>query len=151
MRLQPWSHSILTLVILMQLSGCDVLLDNAIDCLDSDGPEFSSRNLAMPVLNQVYSDELTARINNEPNDDFFFYEFEIEGALPAGITVRQRSSGDRRLIFEGTAIEQGTFDFTVRVSIDDPSELSGNPFSPTTSGLCFFSRTRDFQLTVVPL
>ena len=151
MRSLPWTPSILALVILTQLSGCDALLDNALDCLDSDGPRFDSRDLAMPVLNQVYSEEVVASINNEPNDDNFFYEFEIEGALPEGITARQLPNNNRRLVFEGTAIEQGTFDFRVTVRIEDPGEGSILPFTATQSGLCFFSRTRDFQLTVIPI
>jgi len=117
MRSQPWTHLIIAFVILAPLSGCDQIADNLIDCLDSDGPRFASRDLPMPVLNQA----------------------------------RQRSNGERRLIFEGTAIEQGTFDFDVTVFIDDPGELSTGLFEPTTSGLCNNALRRDFQLTVAPI
>jgi len=151
MRSRPWTHSILALVILTQLSACDQIADNFIDCLDSDGPRFASRNLPMPVLNQEYFAEVVASIENEPNDDNFFYEFEFDGILPEGIMVRQRSNGERRLIFEGTAIEQGTFDFIVTVIVDDPGETSTGLFEPTTSGLCNNILRRDFQLTVIPI
>lgn len=151
MRSQPWTHLIIAFVILAPLSGCDQIADNLIDCLDSDGPRFASRDLPMPVLNQEYFAEVVASVENEPNDDSFFYTFEIDGMLPEGIMARQRSNGERRLIFEGTAIEQGTFDFDVTVFIDDPGELSTGLFEPTTSGLCNNALRRDFQLTVAPI
>ncbi len=125
------------------LSGCDVLFDTAIDCLDDDGPTFVQRELAMPVLNQTYSQILTVRIDNEPFDDRFFYDFAVEGNLPAGITANQQVSGGRNVLFEGTATELGTFPFTVLVAVVD---RGGD-----TTGLCFTSRSRNFELAVEPL
>ena len=128
------------------LSGCDVLFDSAIDCLDSDGPDFDRRTLADPVLNQVYSEILIARIENEPRDDTFDYRFELLGQLPAGITWRQESPLGRRIIFEGTPTEIVTAEFTMLVAVDE-----GQLITTTNSGLCFTSRSRRFTLDVQPL
>ena len=130
----------------LALSGCDLLLDNALDCLDSDGPDFDTRELAMPVLNQVYNEILTARIENEPRDDRFDYRFELIGELPEGITWRQEVSLGRRVFFEGTPVELGTSEFTMLVAVEERDQ-----FSQENSGLCFTSRSRRFILDVQPL
>ena len=134
------------LVTALALSGCDVLFDNVIDCLDSDGPDFDRRELAMPVLNQVYSEILTARIENEPGDDRFDYSFELIGQLPSGITWRQEEFFGRRIFFEGTAVELGSSEFTLLVAVQER-----DTFSQLNSGLCFTSRSRQFTLDVQPL
>jgi len=126
------------------LTACDALIDNALDCVDSDGPEFDRRILASPVLNQVYNETLTVRINNEPLDDRFQYDFEILGEPPEGITITQEPGRGRRLFFEGTAVEEGTFELRIFVSVDS----SG---FETTSGLCFTNRSRNFELVVLPV
>lgn len=134
------------LVTALALSGCDVLFDSAIDCLDSDGPEFDRRQLAAPILNQVYSEVLTARIENEPRDDRFDYRFELIGELPAGITWRQEGFSGRRVFFEGTPIELVTSEFTMLVSVEERDQ-----FTTDNSGLCFDSRSRRFILDVQPM
>ncbi len=131
------------LALLLLLVGCDTLFDTAVDCIDDDGPSFVQRQLAMPVLNQTYSEILTVRIDNEPFDDRFFYDFALEGALPEGIMASQRINGGRDLVFEGTATELGTFPFTVFVAVGGGGV--------DTSGLCFTSRSRNFELTVAPI
>ncbi len=134
------------IVAAVTLSGCDLLLDNALDCLDSDGPDFDTRELAMPVLNQVYNEVLTARIENEPRDDRFDYRFELIGELPEGITWRQEEFFGRRAFFEGTPVELGTSEFTMLVAVEER-----DLFSQENSGLCFTSRSRRFILDVQPL
>ena len=138
--------AIILLVVSLGLSGCDVLFDSAIDCLDSDGPDFDRRTLTNPILNQVYSELLTARIENEPRDDTFDYRFELIGQLPAGITWRQQAPLGRRIIFEGTPTEIVTAEFTMLVAVDE-----GPLVTTTNSGLCFTSRSRRFTLDVQPL
>lgn len=136
----------LLLIAASMLAACDALIDNALDCVDSDGPEFDRRVLASPVLNQVYNETLTVRIENEPLDDRFLYDFEIIGEPPEGITITQEPGRGRRLFFEGTAIEEGTFDLRIFVAVDAPSSSFEG-----TSGLCFTSRSRIFQLMVLPV
>jgi len=137
---------LLGLVALLAVGGCDVLFDSALDCIDSDGPTFDRRELAQPVLNQVYSETVTARIENEPRDDRFLYEFDVLGELPPGITWRQLAGSSRRVAFEGTATELGTYEITLVVAVDEP-------FLDDTinSGLCYTTRSRRFDLVVEPL
>lgn len=116
------------------LGGCDTVLD----CIDNDGPRFPSTLLESPVLNQVYSETVRVSINNEPRDDSFIYNFNISGALPAGLTT---GSSGRDFIFSGTPTELGTFEFTLFVEIDER-------FQNADSGLCFYSDSRRYQFTV---
>ena len=123
------------------LTGCDALIDLAIDCIDHDGPEFNQTLLVSPVLNQVYAETITVSIDNEPLDDRFDYEFSLSGVLPSGILTEETG---RRLIFSGTATELGQFRFEVFVEI---SNRNGN----LASGLCFTTASRNFELTVLPM
>jgi hypothetical protein len=125
----------------MLLHGCDPLVDLALDCIDRDGPEFDKTLLASPILNQVYSETITASIDNEPLDDRFDYEFAVTGRLPAGI---ETSEIGRQLIFSGTATETG--DFPIQVSVE-VSHRNGN----LDSGLCFTTESQRYDLTVRPI
>jgi hypothetical protein len=116
------------------MSGCDTV----IDCLDDDGPRFPSVTLEPAILNQVYSETVRVSINNEPRDDNFSYDFEISGALPEGIST---ASSGRDFIFSGTPIESGSFVFTLFVEIQDEFDFA-------ESGLCFYSDSRRYELTV---
>lgn len=136
----------LLLPLLLTLSGCDVLFDSAADCIDSDGPTFNKRTLAQPVLNQVYSETVTASIQNEPRDDRFSYDFDVAGALPTGITWRQLAGSSRQVIFEGTPTELGEFQITLLVAVEEP--FLGDS---ANSGLCYTTRSRKFDLVVQPL
>jgi len=139
-------NTALLLITATLLVSCDALIDNALDCVDSDGPDFDRRVLASPVLNQVYSETLTVRIENEPLDDRFLYDFEILGEPPEGITITQEPGRGRRLFFEGSAVEEGTFELRIFVAV----EASSSNFQGT-SGLCFVSRSRTFELVVLPV
>lgn len=119
------------------MTGCDTL----IDCIDDDGPRFPSAALEPAILNQVYSETVRVSINNEPRDDNFIYDFNITGALPEGIST---SSSGRNFIFSGTPIESGSFVFTLFVEIEDE-------FNFSESGLCFYTDSRRYELTVAEI
>jgi len=125
--------------------GCAVMLgtgcESAIDCLDNDGPEFQTRTISDPVLNQEYSETISVAINNEPRDDNFLYEFRLQGDLPSGVSG---SSIGRTYFLNGTAIQEGTFRFTVYVSVDDNLQ-------PEDSGLCFYNASQTYEITVQPM
>lgn len=128
------------------VSSCDILLDQALDCIDDDGPVFNKSILASPVLNQVYNETITVTIENEPRDDRFLYDFNFSGSLPEGITGRQEGTNGRRWFLSGTPIETGTFEFRLYVSVDEPSR-----FEDENSGLCYTSRSGEFELTVLEI
>jgi len=110
------------------VSGCDVLFDHALDCIDDDRPRLSPSVIANPILNQEYRQVIQASIENEPRDDRFGYEFTRDGALPDGLA--SQVSG-RNYIIEGTPIELGVFNFELTVVVDDP-----NADTESGSGLC---------------
>ena len=93
------------------------------------------------MLNQVYSETITVAINNEPRDDNFIYDFGFTGELPAGVTGM---ANGRNYLLSGTPTEQGTFRFTIFVTVDDSLD-------PVESGLCFYNASRSFEFTVQPL
>ena len=118
------------------LNGCDVLLD----CIDADGPVFDTSAIDVAVLNQVYTQEIVASVENEPFDSRFVYNFAIsDGTLPPGISATAVS---QKFILTGTALQLGSFPFKLSVAVDDG-------ISPQQSNLCYRSRDRDFNLTVV--
>jgi len=119
---------------IVTLGGCDA----ALDCIDNDGPEFSTTTIMPAALNQVYRADIEVSIRNEPLDDRFDYRFRVTGNLPPGIS--SRSSG-RTLELSGTATELGSYLFEVTVEVDDG-------LSAAESGLCFRVRDRDFTLLV---
>lgn len=117
------------------LGGCDAV----IDCLDNDGPVFSTNRLEPATLNQVYEQTITASVENEPSDGRFDYEFDVNnGSLPEGVTWRQ--SG-RQIVFSGTPTELGSFTIDINVEVDDG-------LNPADSGLCYRTRTRGYILLV---
>jgi len=127
----------LSAALMLAATGCE----SVVDCLDNDGPEFVRGISENPVLNQVYRQTLTVSINNEPRDDNFRYRFTFSGDLPAGVST---ATSGRNFIIDGTPTETGTFAFTVFVEVDDS-------LAPSESGLCFYSTSRSFEITVQPL
>jgi len=124
------------LVLSLALTGCDL----AADCIDDDGPELSPRTLPNPILNQEYDEIVHVGIVREPFDDRFTYEFNVSGTLPDGL---QTDAFGQDLRIFGTPIEQGDFDFSVRVRVVEPSSSSNQ-----TAGLCRISDTQGYRWTV---
>lgn len=126
----------LALASTMILAGCDAV----VDCLDNDGPVFNTSVLEPATLNQVYSQTISASVDNEPNDGRFIYEItQISGTLPPGITAEQRG---RAYVFSGTPTALGTFNVEINIEIDDGLDAA-------ESGLCYRNRSRSFALFVV--
>lgn len=123
-----------TVILTTQLIACDA----ALDCLDSDGPQFDNDTIEFATLNQVYTGRIRASINNEPQDDRFTYSFKFTGQLPPGV---ETTAQGRDFIITGTPTELGTFTFRLFVEIEDRVGVD-------ESGLCFTSHSQDFQLTV---
>jgi len=137
---------LLILVPTLLLCACDALLDTALDCIDSDGPEFDKKFLATPILNQEYNEKVTVSIKNEPYDDRFEYTFSHQGELPRGMQADYQIDGSREVFFSGTPTELGTFKYTLFVSVSEPG-ISDN----FNSGLCYHNRSISYDLTVTEL
>ncbi len=137
------------LVVALALSGCEIIQDQLLDCLDDDGPEFDLAVLPHAVLNQVYSITITARIRHEPNDKRWDYKIAFGGALPQGLNYRD-DGNERTFVIEGTPTEHGTFNFTLSVDVDNPYvyEYSTNDFYDDGDNLCFTHHEQGYVLSV---
>ena len=127
----------------LTLCACDALIDTALDCIDSDGPEFDKKSLATPILNQEYNDKVTVSIRNEPRDNRFNYTFSHQGELPQGLEANYQTGGSRDVFFTGTPTELGTFQYSLFVSVEEP----GVP-DDFNSGLCYRNNSITYELTV---
>ncbi len=140
-RLRYFTSRISILLLGCLLTGCDVLLDIAVACVDDDRPVLSPPVLPNPILNQVYDQNVHVGIQNEPFDDAFDYSFELTGALPAGL---QYEVLNRDLRILGTPTELGDYSFSVRVEVVDSGFHD-------LSGLCATIDTIGYSWTVQPM
>ena len=125
------------------LVACDSV-ERALDCIDDDRPQFSRYELPSPVLNQVYDESVFAEINNTAEDDAYSYRFTLDGELPPGLTWRVAG---RRVAFEGTAIELGSWEVTLGVRVEDgPGDLFDDGDAST---LCRTTRNEPYAFVVV--
>ena len=123
-------------VMVMFLSACH---DHVSDCLDGDGPEFSTDNLPNAVLNQEYEARIRVQVRNEPFDDSFFYDFDYgQWELPRGLRFVQYDS-ERYLYIVGTPTEAGVFRFDVSVRVGASVDL------------CYYRTSESFSLLVTEL
>lgn len=125
----------------VSLSGCDALIDAAIDCLDGDRPQFNRPVLPDPILNQAYREVIRASIRNEPFDDRFDYDFFVSGSLPTGVVTEIIN---REVLVIGTPTELGTFTLGLFVEVSLPGRFGRRD----ASGLCSTQRSRNYELTV---
>ena len=142
----PLVPAIATLAALatLALAGCDDL-EEAFDCVDGDRPQFSRTSLPAPVLNEFYREQVSVSIENTSNDDAFGYEFALEGELPPGIEWYQQER--RTVVFEGTAIEAGTWMPTLGVLVTE-GDSSVFEAGASTDGLCRTRREATYAFTV---
>ena len=100
-------------------SGCDILLDEAFDCIDNDKPEFDIKSLPIAYLNEVYSQEIKVSIVRESNDSWYQYDFDISGDLPVGLELRTDQFSRVAEIY-GVPVELGEYSFNLRVMVTEP-------------------------------
>lgn len=131
------------LVTLVLLNSCQDVLE----CIINRHPELSSNALAPAQVGLLYSEIITAEIKNEPSDDSYNYYFSIDGKFPSGI---EYYIDYRTIIIEGTPLVSGTYNFTVRLSVEQSNKYSEeceNSFNDC-DGLCEESTSRDYTILV---
>ena len=85
--------NIITIIVLAAstflFQGCDEIYE----CIFNINPELHDRPLEIGFVGERYYDEVTAEISNEVNDNDYFYDFEVYGDIPPGLSVdfRRRS------------------------------------------------------------
>ena len=143
---------VLITIITALLSGCDIILDEVVDCLDDDGPVFNTNQLPPAVLNQFYFYTIVAAIDNEPNDDRYHYDFSVTGRFPAGIRSYTEKNS-RTITFSGTPTEAGFFIITLSVEVSDPYNAAYQTTNIYDDGddLCRTSHSQSYNLAVAAM
>ena len=131
------------LVTLVPLNSCQDVLE----CIINRHPELSSNPLAPAQVGLLYSEMITAEIKNEPSDDSYNYYFSIDGAFPSGI---EYDIDYRTIIIKGTPLVSGTYNFTVRLTVEQSynySEECENSLNDC-DGLCGDTTSQAYTLLV---
>lgn len=132
--------------------GCDDVGDALFDCIDFDRPELTESDPPTGIINEEYFAIIRARIENEPNDDSYIYDFYIEGDLPEGLAFRIDAE-NRQVIVEGIPLESGIFNFEVEVEVSEENPPAPDPFGEEPAGddddLCGSSDLERYSLEIV--
>jgi len=119
------------------LLSCNDLLE----CIIQIDPEIDQTSIKTAVVDQPYSQIISAHVKNDPADDFYEYFFDVYGSLPDGMNIEYNF---RSIEIYGIPQQSGSFRFTVEVRIGAYDD--GNDFDPdpTCSGVA----ERTFTLRV---
>ncbi|AUC76104.1 hypothetical protein [Olleya sp. Bg11-27] len=105
--------SLLFFLSIIIFTGCESILE----CVINRSPELPDKSFTVGYRQQMYYDEFEAQIKNDPHDDSYGYNFELEGTLPEGVSM----TIDYRIVrFEGMPQNQGIYDFTIFLYVDPP-------------------------------
>ena len=130
--------------ILFTTFGCSEL----IDCIASTEPELKSKTLRLGYTGQTYSDFVEAAVKNDSHDNDYDYYFTIEGNFPPGLTYFKQG---RKLFFNGSGSQSGTYTFKVVVTIDYPEYYDVDQgFWEYDNRICFGDDTcsKTYKITI---
>ncbi|GAA4270143.1 hypothetical protein GCM10022257_22440 [Hyunsoonleella aestuarii] len=105
------------------------------------------KRLVTALVDNFYFDEIRADIKNEPRDNSYYYYFSIDGDLPRGLEF---FIDYRSVIIEGTPLETGIYNFTIRLSVEqanDYYEECENQLNDC-DGLCDDTTLQRYRLVV---
>lgn len=137
------------LLLAFMCTGCDILLDEAFDCIDNDKPEFNIKTLPLAYLNEVYSQEIKVNIVHESNDSWYLYQFELDGELPIGMELRTDQFSRIAEIY-GVPVELGEFQFNLKVTVSEPEgDSEADDLYDDGDDLCHNTADRDYVINVV--
>ena len=120
-------------------SGCQLLLDEAVDCIAKVKPKLPTKDLATGKIDVEYFDSITASAINAPDDDIYSYYFDFTGRPPHGINY---IIDHRRIYFSGFPTEKGVFSFSITLSI-------GEGIIIPADGICFSDDSTTKKYTIV--
>jgi hypothetical protein len=136
---------ILILFIPVFLSSCEEVVDQMVDCVDFDNPEFDVDSLPDAFLGDPYSARIVASIGNEPDDESYDYEFFLYGDLPDGLKLVTEDY-EPVTVIKGTPIKAGVFEFTLGVEVtprfddSDDTHDDGNDLCSATDSIDYSIR-----------
>ncbi len=133
--------NITTIILLATFSflyqGCDEIYE----CIFNINPEIHDKPLEIGLVGERYYDIVTAEISNEVNDNDYYYEFDVFGEIPPGISY---DINRRSVEFFGTPETRGVYRFKVELFVES-YDYHGYDGSPT----CSDSAVREFTIQVV--
>ena len=129
------SKFLFSIVLLLTLSGCEDLINSAVECSIKD-VKLESKTLRVGAIGRNYYETISANVKNDPNDDYYSYDFFIRGELQKGL---QYYTEGNELVINGVPEEAGTigFELTVEVTLDDEA-----------LGLCTETTKKTYELIV---
>lgn len=132
--------SLLLLIGVFNLLSCEDVLE----CVINRRPELPDKRFEVGFVNQLYYQEFDAQIKNEPQDNAYGYNFEIEGELPHGVDM---NINYRTLSFEGIPQSQGVFEFTLFLNVDPPLNYNDETEQYEDS-MCSDSTFKTYTITI---
>ncbi|WP_299392397.1 Ig domain-containing protein [uncultured Gelidibacter sp.] len=130
----------LFLGVLCMFLSCDTI----VECIVNKRPELPDTSFKVGNVNGYYYQELTAEIKNEPRDDNYSYNFDINGNLPDGLSV---TTTNRTLVIEGMPSAPGTFNFTIYLYVEGP-EYYDEESDKYKDGLCSKSTSKKYSIII---
>jgi len=127
---------------LFSFTNCEDFLD----CIVNRRPELPNKEFGVGDLQTYYYEEFDAQIKNEPRDNDYDYEFEIQGNLPEGL---QMVVNYRTVSIEGLPTFPGTYTFTVFLYVYPPVnyDFDTNQYDDP---LCSESTSKEYTITINP-
>lgn len=137
----------LQILILVLSTSLFYSCEDLMECLIfSRNPELPNKSFKVGSVNSYYYDEFDSEIDNEPQDNNYGYEYDIDGTLPIGI---EAFSDFRTFYLEGIPEESGEFSFTVYLYVDPPLN-----YDPDTDDydedMCSTSTSKTYTLIINP-
>jgi hypothetical protein len=129
------SKILLSVVFLLTFSGCEDIINSAVECSIKD-VKLENKTLRIGTVGRNYYETISANVKNDPNDDYYMYDFFITGKLQKGL---QYYTEGNKFVINGVPEEAGIigFELTVEVTLDDEA-----------LGLCTETAMRSYELTV---
>lgn len=107
-------------IILLLLSFSFVTsCQDILECVINRHPRLDDKRLITALVDNFYFEEIRADIKNEPRDNSYYYYFSIDGDLPRGLEF---FIDYRSVIIEGTPLETGIYNFTIRLSVEQAND-----------------------------
>ncbi|WP_313804019.1 putative Ig domain-containing protein [Flavobacterium sp.] len=118
--------TLLSLILLTStFSGCEVLAD----CLINGRAKLYDRTFPTATVGNYYSEKVGSEVTNEPNDDNYYYNFDVAGEIPPGLVY---SFDYRDVHFYGVPDEPGTYTFTIYLNVDHKDIYEEDCFNDDT-------------------
>jgi len=138
--MRKWLSLLFMLTLLSFISCQDIL-----ECVINSHPELPNKTLEVAKVNQFYTETIKAEIKNEPMDDSYDYYFSIDGNLPRGIDYYVDY---RTIVFEGEPYLAGTYNFTLRLSVEQSYNYECENELNNCDGLCSDSTSHVYTIIV---